>query len=533
MADSSEGAADGRAETRPSSGPETEAPVGHRTPSRASAFTALVATLSHTRDSEGDEPASEASSSATPPESILLGSVQADGQSGEAQSDLVPAGSATSQELAVDAGSHEDGASEARGAVLRERTERGPVEGCTNAAGETEGQASRRGRSAATIPANADGESGDSTCRRKFRGERAGPDAYVGNDCFFLELPDGAVSCVAGLENLPASVEAVNGPNPGDAQQGPFLARLQCHNCLQLLEFDSRAQFVQCSSCLTLNAVQSQASNGLRGGRAMIVICGRCSTRNISCLGSLYVECWQCRTVCQVDYPAAGSGLLGPSGAERSRTGETGVSSEGSRLHRRLLSRRSFPRPRFRWLTSRRQGDSEAAALPGGARRRMRALGVQAQWLSTGDSRKLAARKGRGARNREMSPLGPATAESVQREAVNGIPRACVQPVHRGGKEDRRPSGDRSVHRRYQGTAAEAEVAIRWAAYLQREKRLQNEGEPSGLLQAAEAQCGEVFCPRAGQDDSTRHRLSWILRAPHLQRSAPAADLTRHTGVLT
>lgn len=33
------------------------------------------------------------------------------------------------------------------------------------------------------------------------------------------------------------------------------LARLQCHNCLQLLEFDSRAQFVQCSSCLTLNAV--------------------------------------------------------------------------------------------------------------------------------------------------------------------------------------------------------------------------------------------------------------------------------------
>nr|CEL65823.1 TPA: zinc finger domain, LSD1 subclass domain-containing protein [Neospora caninum Liverpool] len=363
MADSSEGAADGRAETRPSSGPETEAPVGHRTPSRASAFTALVATLSHTRDSEGDEPASEASSSATPPESILLGSVQADGQSGEAQSDLVPAGSATSQELAVDAGSHEDGASEARGAVLRERTERGPVEGCTNAAGETEGQASRRGRSAATIPANADGESGDSTCRRKFRGERAGPDAYVGNDCFFLELPDGAVSCVAGLENLPASVEAVNGPNPGDAQQGPFLARLQCHNCLQLLEFDSRAQFVQCSSCLTLNAVQSQASNGLRGGRAMIVICGRCSTRNISCLGSLYVECWQCRTVCQVDYPAAGSGLLGPSGAERSRTGETGVSSEGSRLHRRLLSRRSFPRPRFRWLTSRRQGDSEAAAV--------------------------------------------------------------------------------------------------------------------------------------------------------------------------
>lgn len=33
------------------------------------------------------------------------------------------------------------------------------------------------------------------------------------------------------------------------------LSRIQCHNCLQLLEFDSRAQFVQCSSCLTLNAV--------------------------------------------------------------------------------------------------------------------------------------------------------------------------------------------------------------------------------------------------------------------------------------
>lgn len=39
----------------------------------------------------------------------------------------------------------------------------------------------------------------------------------------------------------------------------------------------------------------------------MIVICGRCSTRNVASLGSLLVQCWRCRAVCQVDYPRAAS----------------------------------------------------------------------------------------------------------------------------------------------------------------------------------------------------------------------------------
>ncbi|PFH32360.1 zinc finger domain, LSD1 subclass domain-containing protein [Besnoitia besnoiti] len=184
---------------------------------------------------------------------------------------------------------------------------------------------------------------------------------YVGTDCFFLELPDGALACVAGLENLPP-------PPPVDetaaaGQAPPPLARIQCHSCLQLLEFDSRAQFVQCSSCLTLNAVQSQATSGLRGGRAMIVICGRCSTRNISCLGSLYVECWQCRTVCQVDYPVARGGrLLVPIAGRHSEGGlREGVAVESGSRRRRLLSRRSFHRPRISWLRSRRQGSAEAS----------------------------------------------------------------------------------------------------------------------------------------------------------------------------
>lgn len=156
---------------------------------------------------------------------------------------------------------------------------------------------------------------------------------YVGQDCFFLELPDGTLACVAGLENLPAAAPAA--ADVGDTQAGAAaeeqmtLARLQCHNCLQLLEFDSRAYFVQCSSCLTLNAVQNQA-NSLRGGRAMIVICGRCSTRNISCLGSVYVECWQCHTVCQVDYPtpAAAAGLVSEQGTSAAASAAAAAAGE-------------------------------------------------------------------------------------------------------------------------------------------------------------------------------------------------------------
>lgn len=148
-------------------------------------------------------------------------------------------------------------------------------------------------------------------------------------DVFFLENPSGLVEAIAGLENLR---EFKTKEEPA-----PVTARLQCHVCSHTLEYDSRAHFVQCGNCNTLNAVRS---NEPRGGRVMIVICGHCNTRNIAAMGSVYVECWLCHTVCQVEYPnqpSLGSGRLIQHSQNRS--------SSGTRPARRPVPRVPPPPP--------------------------------------------------------------------------------------------------------------------------------------------------------------------------------------------
>ncbi|KEP61658.1 UNVERIFIED_CONTAM: zinc finger domain, LSD1 subclass domain-containing protein [Hammondia hammondi] len=352
-------AEEGRGETRLfSREPDTESSIAHTHSPSALVEVSLSATRCVGR------------CESTGAVAVEPGTAHSASASGEDPFVLPSDGSGASQELAeaaAAAGSREGVAGETRGSAFsRNRAGTGQEGPAFETSGAAE-PADRAGGSTPGVHSNAGYEPEDRTCSSwKSRDEDEREDTtYVGVDCFFLELPDGAVCCVAGLENLPPPAE-VDERDSAEAQREFFLARLQCHNCLQLLEFDSRAQFVQCSSCQTLNAVQTRAHSGLRGGRAMIVICGRCSTRNISCLGSLYVECWQCHTVCQVDYPADGASVLGPGGNPRSQTGlgETSVSSR-ARLRRRLLSRRSFHRPRISWLRARRRGAPEAAVASG------------------------------------------------------------------------------------------------------------------------------------------------------------------------
>ncbi|EPT30721.1 zinc finger domain, LSD1 subclass domain-containing protein [Toxoplasma gondii ME49] len=360
-------AEEGRGETRLFSRlPDAESSSAHT----VSPSALLEVSLSATRCVGRCESTGAASSFATLPVAVEPGTAHSPTASGEDPVVLTADGSGVLQELAeatAAAGIREGVAGEIRGSTFSRNRAGTGQEGTTV---ETSGAAEpddRAGSSTPEVRSSAGYDSEDRRCSSwKSRDEDERDDTtYVGVDCFFLELPDGAVCCVAGLENLPPPAE-VNERDSTEGQGEFFLARLQCHNCLQLLEFDSRAQFVQCSSCQTLNAVQTRAHSGLRGGRAMIVICGRCSTRNISCLGSLYVECWQCHTVCQVDYPADGAGVLGPGASSRSQTrlGETGVSSR-ARLRSRLLSRRSFHRPRISWLRTRRRGAPEAAVASG------------------------------------------------------------------------------------------------------------------------------------------------------------------------
>ncbi|KAF8821960.1 zinc finger domain, LSD1 subclass domain-containing protein [Cardiosporidium cionae] len=112
---------------------------------------------------------------------------------------------------------------------------------------------------------------------------------------FFVRNAKGNFYAMVGIENLPASTILEE-----SEEEIGRVARLLCYNCHQMLQFEAAAPFVQCGNCNRMNAVRTDA---IEGGQVMIVICGRCNSRNIAPLGSSYVECWLCHIVCEVNYP--------------------------------------------------------------------------------------------------------------------------------------------------------------------------------------------------------------------------------------
>eukprot|EP01057_Protomagalhaensia_wolfi_P002344 Protomagalhaensia_wolfi_Nauph_80__2343@NODE_2539_length_1060_cov_1885_098923_g1744_i3_p1_GENE_NODE_2539_length_1060_cov_1885_098923_g1744_i3NODE_2539_length_1060_cov_1885_098923_g1744_i3_p1_ORF_typecomplete_len218_score12_76zfLSD1/PF06943_12/1_2e03zfLSD1/PF06943_12/1_8e06zfLSD1/PF06943_12/1_4e02zfLSD1/PF06943_12/0_19zinc_ribbon_12/PF11331_8/0_89zinc_ribbon_12/PF11331_8/7_5zinc_ribbon_12/PF11331_8/6_7zinc_ribbon_6/PF14599_6/1_6zinc_ribbon_6/PF14599_6/0_25PriA_CRR/PF18319_1/0_045Mulike_Com/PF10122 len=89
-------------------------------------------------------------------------------------------------------------------------------------------------------------------------------------------------------------------PNAATAHQGITpKARLQCHACGKLLEYDAGAQYVQCFSCSTMNAVQQKTQIG---GRVLSMLCAMCSTTNLAPYGINYVRCGTCHTISQVSH---------------------------------------------------------------------------------------------------------------------------------------------------------------------------------------------------------------------------------------
>jgi len=103
---------------------------------------------------------------------------------------------------------------------------------------------------------------------------------------FFIENPDGGVDSMAGVESVPVL-------------QASSKARLQCHACTRLLEYDAGAQYVQCFSCSTMNAVQQ---GSVVGGKVLSMLCPVCHTTNLAPYGINYVRCGQCITVSQVSH---------------------------------------------------------------------------------------------------------------------------------------------------------------------------------------------------------------------------------------
>eukprot|EP01054_Gregarina_sp_Poly1_P006820 Gregarina_sp_Poly_1__6819@NODE_3691_length_926_cov_340_238650_g2349_i1_p1_GENE_NODE_3691_length_926_cov_340_238650_g2349_i1NODE_3691_length_926_cov_340_238650_g2349_i1_p1_ORF_typecomplete_len238_score18_38zfLSD1/PF06943_12/8_7e06zfLSD1/PF06943_12/1_6e02zfLSD1/PF06943_12/0_21zinc_ribbon_12/PF11331_8/0_67zinc_ribbon_12/PF11331_8/6_6zinc_ribbon_12/PF11331_8/7_5Mulike_Com/PF10122_9/0_23Mulike_Com/PF10122_9/58zinc_ribbon_6/PF14599_6/10zinc_ribbon_6/PF14599_6/0_26DUF1922/PF09082_10/1_4DUF1922/PF09082_ len=86
---------------------------------------------------------------------------------------------------------------------------------------------------------------------------------------------------------------------PGAHQGMAPKARLQCHACAKLLEYDAGAQYVQCFSCSTMNAVQQKTQVG---GRVLSMLCAMCSTTNLAPYGINYVRCGTCHTISQVSH---------------------------------------------------------------------------------------------------------------------------------------------------------------------------------------------------------------------------------------
>lgn len=79
----------------------------------------------------------------------------------------------------------------------------------------------------------------------------------------------------------------------------PNKARIQCHACGKLLEYDAGAQYVQCFSCSTMNAVQQRTQ---LGGRVLSMLCAMCGTTNLAPYGINYIRCGNCHTISQVSH---------------------------------------------------------------------------------------------------------------------------------------------------------------------------------------------------------------------------------------
>lgn len=104
-------------------------------------------------------------------------------------------------------------------------------------------------------------------------------------------------------------VSPLNGANSGGIQPqlpqappsgpGAGKARLQCHACNRLLEYDAGAQYVQCFSCSTMNAVQPGTQIG---GKVLSMLCAICHTTNLAPYGINYVRCGSCSTISQVTH---------------------------------------------------------------------------------------------------------------------------------------------------------------------------------------------------------------------------------------
>jgi len=109
---------------------------------------------------------------------------------------------------------------------------------------------------------------------------------------FFIEIPDGGVDSMAAADS-----------GGGAMLQVSSKARLQCHSCSRLLEYDAGAQYVQCFSCSTMNAVQQ---GSVIGGRVLSMLCPVCHTTNLAPYGVNYVRCGTCSTVSQVSHAYRG-----------------------------------------------------------------------------------------------------------------------------------------------------------------------------------------------------------------------------------
>ncbi|KAH0485838.1 MAG: hypothetical protein KVP17_002870 [Porospora cf. gigantea B] len=71
-------------------------------------------------------------------------------------------------------------------------------------------------------------------------------------------------------------------------------ARLQCHECQRLLEYDAGAQYVSCFGCNKMNAVEA---NNPIGGKVIAGVCFGCNTTNLLPHGVLFMRCGSCHEI--------------------------------------------------------------------------------------------------------------------------------------------------------------------------------------------------------------------------------------------
>mmetsp|Transcript_5145 Transcript_5145/g.11356 ORF Transcript_5145/g.11356 Transcript_5145/m.11356 type:complete len:119 (+) Transcript_5145:64-420(+) len=101
---------------------------------------------------------------------------------------------------------------------------------------------------------------------------------------YFIQMPDGNVEHLAGLETLPE-----------DTGQ----RHLFCYSCTTCLQYAAGASYVQCPQCRQMNAVLVGTQNG---GRTINMLCANCMTGNLAPWGTTFVRCGTCATVSCVSH---------------------------------------------------------------------------------------------------------------------------------------------------------------------------------------------------------------------------------------